>query len=82
MRSNGYQIIALEQVEGSTILSQFSKPNQPIAIVMGNEINGVSQDVIDICDQVIEIPQFGTKHSLNISVSAGIVIWDIWKKLS
>ena len=82
LRSNGYQIIALEQVEGSTILSQFSKPNQPIAIVMGNEINGVSQDVIDICDQVIEIPQFGTKHSLNISVSAGIVIWDIWKKLS
>ena len=82
LRSNGYQIIALEQVEGSTILSQFSNPNQPIAIVMGNEINGVSQDVIDKCDQVIEIPQFGTKHSLNISVSAGIVIWDIWKKLS
>ena len=64
------------------MLNQFSKPNQPIAIVMGNEINGVSQEVIDICDQVIEIPQFGTKHSLNISVSAGIVIWDIWRQLS
>jgi tRNA G18 (ribose-2'-O)-methylase SpoU len=49
---------------------------------MGNEINGVAQEVIDICNQVIEIPQFGTKHSLNISVTTGIVIWDLWKKLN
>ena len=82
LRGNGYYVISLEQVEGSTMLDQFSIPYQPIAIVIGNEINGVDQEVIDICDQAIEIPQFGTKHSLNVSVSAGIVIWDIWKKLS
>ena len=82
LRSKGYHVIALEQVEGSIMLNQFSKPKKPIAIVMGNEINGVSQEVIDICDQAIEIPQFGTKHSLNVSVSAGIVLWDIWKELS
>ncbi len=49
---------------------------------MGNEINGVCQDVIDICDQAVEIPQFGTKHSLNVSVSASIVIWELWKKMN
>ena len=82
LRSNGYYVIGLEQVEGSTMLDKFSVPYQPIAIVIGNEINGVGQEVIDICDQAIEIPQFGTKHSLNVSVSAGIFLWDIWKKLS
>jgi tRNA G18 (ribose-2'-O)-methylase SpoU len=49
---------------------------------MGNEVNGVNQEVIDICNGVIEIPQFGTKHSLNISVTTGIIIWDLWKKLN
>ena len=49
---------------------------------MGNEVNGVAQEVIDVCNTVIEIPQFGTKHSLNISVSTGIVIWELWKKIN
>ena len=49
---------------------------------MGNEVNGVSEDVLAICDEVIEIPQFGTKHSLNISVATGIVVWELWKKLN
>jgi tRNA G18 (ribose-2'-O)-methylase SpoU len=49
---------------------------------MGNEVKGVSQEVIDICDEVMEIPQFGTKHSLNIAVTTGIVIWELWKKLN
>ena len=49
---------------------------------MGNEVNGVDQHVIDLCHEVIEVPQFGTKHSLNIAVTTGIVIWDLWKKLN
>ncbi len=82
LRSKGYYIIGVEQVEDSIMLDEFSKPSQSIAIIMGNEIHGVSQEVIDQCDQVVEIPQFGTKHSLNIAVSSGIVLWDLWKKLS
>ena len=82
LRSKGYYIIGVEQAEGSIMLDEFSKPSQSIAIIMGNEIHGVSQEVIDQCDQVVEIPQFGTKHSLNIAVSSGIVLWDLWKKLS
>ena len=64
------------------MLNNFKLPNKPIAIIMGNEVNGVNQEVIDICNGVIEIPQFGTKHSLNISVTTGIVVWDLWKKLN
>jgi len=64
------------------MLNDISLPKKPIAIIMGNEVNGVAQEVIDVCNTVIEIPQFGTKHSLNISVSTGIVIWELWKKLN
>ena len=64
------------------MLNDISLPKKPIAIIMGNEVNGVAQEVIDVCNEVIEIPQFGTKHSLNISVSTGIVIWELWRKLN
>ena len=77
-----YYVIGVEQANKATMLNNFKLPNKPIAIIMGNEVNGVAQEVIDICNQVIEIPQFGTKHSLNISVTTGIVVWDLWKKLN
>ena len=77
-----YYVVGVEQANKATMLNNFKLPNKPIAIIMGNEVNGVAQEVIDICNQVIEIPQFGTKHSLNISVTTGIVVWDLWKKLN
>jgi len=78
----GYYIVGIEQTDNSTLLNEFELPQKPIAIIMGNEVSGVAQQVIDACNEVIEIPQFGTKHSLNISVTTGIVIWDLWKKLN
>ena len=82
LKNNGYHIMGIEQADKSSKLNDFTLANKPIAIVMGNEVKGVSQEVINICDEVIEIPQFGTKHSLNISVTTGIVIWELWKKLN
>jgi len=82
LKTEGYHIIGIEQADKSTMLNDISLPKKPIAIIMGNEVNGVAQEVIDVCNAVIEIPQFGTKHSLNISVSTGIVIWELWKKLN
>ena len=79
---DGYYVVGVEQADKSTQLNEFELPKKPIAIIMGNEVNGVSQEVIDICNEVIEIPQFGTKHSLNVSVSAGILIWKIWEKMN
>ena len=81
LKKNGYHIMGIEQAEKSSKLNDFTLPNKPIAIIMGNEVDGVSEDVINICDEVMEIPQFGTKHSLNISVTAGIVIWELWRKI-
>tara|TARA_B110000003_G_C16571622_1_gene504527 strand:+ start:430 stop:957 length:528 start_codon:yes stop_codon:yes gene_type:complete len=81
LKKEGYYTIAVEQTKMSTSLENFRLVKKPIAIIMGNEVNGISQEVVDKCDNVIEIPQFGTKHSLNISVSTGIVLWDLWKKL-
>jgi len=78
----GYYVVGVEQAEKSTLLNKFEIPKKPIAIIIGNEVNGVSQEVIEICDEVIEIPQFGTKHSLNVSVATGIVIWKIWDKMN
>mgnify|MGYP001182436298 CR=1 FL=1 len=75
-----YYIIGIEQVEGSTLLNDFNLPNKPIAIILGNEVTGVQQQIIDVCNEIIEIPQFGTKHSLNIAVTSGIIIWDLYKK--
>ena len=82
LKNNGYHIMGIEQADKSSKLNDFTLPNKPIAIIMGNEVKGVSQEVLDICDDVMEIPQFGTKHSLNIAVTTGIVIWELWKKLN
>lgn len=82
LKENGYQIIGIEQANKSTNLNEFNITKKPIAIVLGNEVNGVDENVINVCDDVIEIPQFGTKHSLNISITAGIVIWQLWNKLN
>ncbi len=82
LQNEGYKVYAIEQVENSILLPNFQPSNnEKIAIVFGNEVKGVKQSVVDICDGSIEIPQFGTKHSFNISVSAGIVLWDLFLKL-
>lgn len=78
----GYTIFAIEQAEGSTMLPDFSpKSNNKLALIFGNEVKGVSEEAIALCNGCIEIPQYGTKHSLNISVSIGVVLWDITQKL-
>lgn len=81
LKKVGYQIAAIEQTENSVPLIDFYlKKNEKIAIIFGNEVSGVEQEAINLSDLVIEIPQQGTKHSLNISVCAGIVIWDVTTK--
>jgi tRNA G18 (ribose-2'-O)-methylase SpoU len=83
LKAEGYTIVAIEQTENSTSLIDFDpKKHKKLAIIFGHEVNGVDQDVIDLCDDCIEIPQAGTKHSLNISVAAGVVIWDLFAKLN
>ena len=82
LRKDGYTIIAIEQVEGSISLSDYlPSPDEKLALIFGNEVKGVQQDIVNLCDKSIEIPQFGTKHSFNIAVSAGIVLWDLFNKL-
>lgn len=81
LKKNNYSIIGVEQVKESIMLNNFKISEDQIAIIFGNEVDGVMNEVINLCDKVIEIPQFGTKHSLNISVSSGIVIWELWNKL-
>lgn len=82
LRKQGYTIVAIEQAEESIMLENFQfDTNKKYALVFGNEVKGVSQSVMDACDCCIEIPQEGTKHSLNISVSAGIVIWEFFRNL-
>jgi len=82
LKAEGYRIIAIEQVEGSIGLQEFQVgQGVKYALIFGHEINGVAQDVVNLCDQCIEIPQFGTKHSFNIAVSAGIVLWELNRKL-
>lgn len=81
LRISGYWIIAIEQAEGSVDLGEFEiMKDQKYALVFGHEVNGVSQEVLDTCDGCIEIPQFGMKHSFNIAVSAGIVLWELNRK--
>lgn len=80
LQAAGYVVLAVEQVEGSLKLGDFQfDPTKRYALVMGHEVKGVRQDVVDACDQALEIPQFGTKHSLNVSVTAGLVIWEVFK---
>jgi tRNA G18 (ribose-2'-O)-methylase SpoU len=82
LKAEGYKIIAIEQVKGSIELQEFQiEKGCKYALVFGHEIDGVAQDVVDLCDKCIEIPQFGTKHSFNIAVSAGIVLWELNRKL-
>jgi len=82
LRKEGYTIIAIEQVEGSISLHDFLPvKDEKLALIFGNEVKGVQQEVVNLCDKTIEIPQFGTKHSFNIAVSAGIVLWDLFNKL-
>ena len=83
LQSENVQVISIEQVEHAIMLHDF-QPNkqQKYALVFGNEVKGVSQEVVNASDLVLEIPQFGTKHSLNISVSCGVVVWDIFSKLN
>ena len=81
LKEQGYTILAIEQCEGSTMLQDFQQqPDKKYAIVFGNEVKGVQQQVVDMCDGCLEIPQYGTKHSLNVSVTAGIVLWHLSKK--
>jgi 23S rRNA (guanosine2251-2'-O)-methyltransferase len=82
LRKDGYTIIAIEQAENSIMLNDFeADKSKKYALIFGNEVNGVSEDVMQMIDACIEIPQFGTKHSFNIVVSAGIVLWDFFGKL-
>lgn len=82
LRREGYTVYSVEQAEGSIMLEDLIlDPSGKYAVVMGNEVKGVQQEVINASDGCIEIPQYGTKHSLNVSVTAGIVIWDLFKKL-
>jgi tRNA G18 (ribose-2'-O)-methylase SpoU len=83
LKEKNYRIISVEQAEGALTLQQFSlSPECSYALVFGHEIRGVDQAVVDMSDHCLEIPQFGTKHSLNISVAAGIVIWEVFKQFS
>ncbi|WP_149915511.1 RNA methyltransferase [Sphingobacterium cavernae] len=82
LKEQGYKIFAIEQAENSTSLEQFEiSTNDKYAFVFGNEVHGVDEEVMQIVDGCIEIPQFGTKHSFNVSVTIGIVLWDILKKI-
>ena len=83
LKAENYKVISVEQAEQALMLNDFNiETNTKYALVFGNEVKGVSQDVVNASDVVIEIPQFGTKHSLNISVSCGVVIWDFFSKLT
>lgn len=83
LKKKNVSVFAIEQVENSTFLQDFQiEKNRKYALVFGNEVYGVNQKAIEICDGTIEIPQLGTKHSLNISVSAGIVVWDLFQKMA
>lgn len=82
LKAQGVKIIAIEQAENAVMLDTFiPEPGQRYAVVFGNEVDGVEQAVVSAADVVIEIPQYGTKHSLNIAVSAGIVVWDLVCKM-
>ncbi len=83
LKSRGYTILAIEQAEGSTMLPDFfPTSNEKLAIVFGNEVNGIDNAALNHVSGCIEIPQFGTKHSINVSVAVGIVIWDLFCKIN
>lgn len=83
LRAEGYRLLAVEQVEGACSLERFRvEPGVKYALVFGNEVEGVSQQAVDLCDGALEIPQAGTKHSLNVSVSGGVVLWEFFRQLA
>lgn len=83
LRSQGYHVVAIEQVEGASMLNQMEiDDTKQYALIFGNEVEGVDQAVVDLCDGAIEIPQVGTKHSINVSVAGGVVIWEFYKSLA
>ncbi|MCB0762274.1 MAG: RNA methyltransferase [Flavobacteriales bacterium] len=77
LRERGLRIVAIEQTEHSVSLPEYTCDNQPHALIFGNEVRGVDQEAIDLCDATVEIPQYGTKHSFNVSVCGGIVLWEL-----
>lgn len=82
LKAGGYHIISIEQADKAVMLNDFNpQKDMKYALVLGNEVKGVEQAIVSASDTVIEIPQYGTKHSLNISVSSGVVIWDFFQKL-
>lgn len=82
LHAEGFTVLSIEQVEGSTMLDRLQlDPQGRYALVLGNEVKGVRQDVVNACDGCVEIPQYGTKHSLNVSVTAGIVLWEFAHRL-
>lgn len=83
LHDNGFKVYAVEQCKGSTMLprADIAEPGGRYAVIMGNEVHGVHQEVIDMCDGCLEIPQYGTKHSMNVSVTAGIIIWEFARQL-
>lgn len=82
VKQKGYTVAAIEQTENSTFLNEFRpQNNQKMALIFGHEVKGVSQEAINASDCVLEVPQQGTKHSLNISVSVGVVLWDLIEKM-
>jgi 23S rRNA (guanosine2251-2'-O)-methyltransferase len=81
-KNEGYKVYAIEQTKNSVFLNQFRpSKGEKIVVIFGNEVEGVSEDIIALADATLEIPQFGTKHSFNVSVTAGMVIWDLWNKI-
>ncbi len=83
LKSKGYTVLAIEQAKGSTMLTDLKlDKTKKYAVILGNEVKGVQQSVVDACDGCIEIPQFGTKHSLNVSVTSGIIIWEMFKRIA
>ena len=82
LKREGYEVLAVEQVEGSLKLNTFRlDPTRRYALILGNEVKGVRQDVVDAADAALEIPQYGTKHSMNVSVTAGIVMWEFERQM-
>ena len=80
LKERGFKVLAIEQTEGSILLNAYVHSNTPTAFVFGNEVDGVADEVLQVCDGVIEIPQWGMKHSLNISVAAAVVLWEFVRK--
>lgn len=81
LKSEGYQLIGLEQTENSVLLSQFEPSSRKLCLVAGNEVTGIDQELLALCDTTVEIPQFGMKHSLNVSVACGVALYGFLDKL-